>query len=575
MAPKKTNPKKVNFTLNGKKVSASLGQTILEVAEKHGIEIPTLCYHPDLKVQATCRICTVETAPGVLETACSTQVREGMRIKTNSPLANQARQTNLELISSEHCEKCGTCIWSFDCHLLELMEAEKAKINCFFDRKANRKQYSLNNILTYDARKCIDCRNCIEMCQLQQVNYWETKKRGADIEVVPTKDPKRDCIYCGQCVTHCPVGAIQGQGHFNEVIAALQDPEITTVFQFAPSIRSSIGEEFGLPYGKVMTGQMTAAIRKLGANKVFDVCMGADMTTYEEAKELAERLEGKGPLPMFTSCCPAWVKYVEFYHPELIPNLTTVRSPHMMSGGLTKTYWAKKAKIDPRKIRVISIMPCTAKKYESTRPEFRVKGLKPVDYVLTTRELAYLLLRHQIKLDKLKPEPADHPLGEISGASVIYGASGGVMESALRSGYYFLTGKNLKKFELKSVRGQKGLKTAAIKIGQRLLKVAVANGIVNAEKIIKELQKDPHKYDYIEIMACPGGCIGGGGQPVPVSPKIRAARAKTLYSLDPKMPTRTAHDNPVIKEIYRTYLTSPQKIHPLCHSHFSPKKRET
>lgn len=574
MAQKKKT-RQITITLNGKKITASPNQTILEMAEKHGIEIPTLCHHPDLKVQATCRICVVETAPGVLETACSTQIRPGMKIKTDSPLVNQARRINLELISSEHCEKCGTCIWSFNCHLLKLMKKEKAKINCFFDRKTNRKEYNLNNILNYDARKCIDCRNCIEMCQLQQVNYWELSKRGSDIQVIPTKNPKRDCIYCGQCITHCPVGAIQGQGQFDEVITALQDPKITTVFQFAPSIRSAIGEEFDLPYGKVVTGQMVTALKKLGANKVFDVCFGADMTTYEEAKELAERLEGKAPLPMFTSCCPAWVKYVEFYHPELIPNLTTVRSPHMISGGLIKTYWAKKEKIDPKKIKVISIMPCISKKYEISRPEFNLKQGKPVDYVLTTRELAYLLIRHKIELDKLKPEPADNPLGEISGASVIYGASGGVMESAIRSAYFFLTKKNLKNFALKSVRGQQGLKTAEIKIGKQTLKVAVANGILNAVKLIEELKKDPQKYHYIEIMACPGGCIGGGGQPVPVSPKIRKARAKALYNLDPKMPTRTAHDNPILKKIYKTYLTSPHRIHEICHTRFSRKKRET
>ena len=402
----------------------------------------------------------------------------------------------------------------------------------------------------------------------------EIKERGHLFQVIPSKKRSKDCIYCGQCIVHCPVGAFEAVGEFEDVEKPLLDKDKIVVFQFAPSIRTSIGEEFGLSYGSVVTEKLVAGIKKLGVDKIFDVGVGADFTTVEEAKELVERLESKKNLPMFTSCCPSWVKFVEFYYPEFIPYLTSARSPHIILGGLIKTFWAKKENINPRKITVVSIMPCVSKKYEIQRAELEINGLKPVDYVLTTRELAYLFIKHKIDLKGIKPQKSDSPLGFPSGAGVIYGASGGVMESALRTAYEKLTKKNLSKIEFKKVRGMKGIKKATVKIGNKVVKVAVVNGIGNAKKILEDLKRNPKLYDYVEVMACFGGCIGGGGQPVPTDSKIRKQRAEALYQIDSKKEIRMAHKNPVVKKVYQDFLTSKEKIHSICHTKFSPKKRE-
>ena len=567
--------KKIQIVINNNKIKCSEGQTILEAAKENAIDIPALCFHPDLDIKSNCRLCMVEIkGKEGLHPACSTKAEPGMNIITDSPKIRKARKINLELIFAQHCEECNDCIWNFNCQLLKLAKRYKVEITRFFDRKKNYPVYQFGPSLIFDSSKCIDCRNCIDVCQKQGVGFLEIKEKGSLFQVVPSKDKNKDCVYCGQCIIHCPVGAFEAVGEFEDVEKPLLDKDKIVVFQFAPSVRTSIGEEFNLPFGSVVTEKLVAGIKKLGVDKVFDVSVGADFTTVEEAKELIERLENKKNLPMFTSCCPAWVKFVEFYYPEFIPCLTSVRSPHIILGGLVKTFWAEKEKIDPKKITVVSIMPCVSKKYEIQREELKVNKLKPVDYVLTTRELACLFVKHKIDIKRIKPQKPDNPLGFPTGAGVIYGASGGVMESALRTVYEKLTKKNLAKIEFEKARGMQGVKKATIKINSKTVKIAVVNGIGNAKKILEELKKNPKLYDYVETMACFGGCIGGGGQPVPTDGKIRKKRAEGLYQIDAKKEIRLAHKNPLVKKIYQDFFTSEEKIHPVCHTKYSPKQKE-
>lgn len=539
-------PKKIKIKIDGKTVECAEEETIMQAAKRIGIDIPGLCGHADFKPKANCRVCVVEVSGRPrLQTSCSTLVEDGMEITTSSERVEKARNTNIELIFAEHIEKCADCVWRFECKLLSFAEKYKLLITTFRDRKGKRKTYKFANAVEIDGTQCIDCRNCIDACSiLQNINYLELKGKGADQEVVPTKKKDIHCILCGQCAVHCPVSAAQEQTHWEAVEKIIKDKNKTVVAQFAPSIRVSIGEDFGLPYGKIMTGNVVAGLRKLGFNYVFDVNFGADVTTMVEAEELLERINQGGKMPMMTSCCPAWVNYVEFYHPELIPNLTSSRSPHIHSAGLIKTYWAEKKGIKPENIVVVSIMPCTAKKHEAERPEMKINGVLPVDFVLTTREFSFMLKKNKIDFANLKEDPADDPLGEYSGAGAIYGASGGVMESALRTADFMACEskeKNacLSKIDFKEVRGLLDVKEAVVVVGGKKLRVAVVNGIGNIEPVIENLKN----YDYIEVMACPGGCIGGGGQPIPTNNEIREKRIAALYRLDKKLPIRAAHEN--------------------------------
>ncbi len=571
--------KKGNFYIfiNGKKIKAKKGQTILEVARKNNIEIPTLCYHPDLKEKASCRVCVVEIkGKNRLVTSCSTKVQEGMEILTNSKRVKKARKINLELLFSQHKEECYDCVWQNNCQLLELAKKYKTIINRFEDRKTNYPVYQFGPAIIFDSSKCIDCRNCVEICEKQGVGFLEVKETKDHhlFKVAPRKD--RVCVYCGQCLVHCPAGAFEGVGEFEEIEKPLNEKNKIVVVQFAPSIRTSIGEEFGMAYGEVVTGKIAAVLKKLGFDKVFDTSVGADFTTTEESKEIIERIKSNKNLPSLTSCCPAWVRYIEYYYPEFIHNLTTVRSPQVILGGLIKTYWAKKKRINPKNIVVVSIMPCIAKKYEITRPELKIKGLKPVDYVLTTRELARLIKRKKINFKKIKPKKLDNIFGNPSGAGVIYGASGGVMESAFRTTYEILTKKTLKRINFKPVRGMKGIKKAEIKINGKVRKIAVVNGLGNAKKLLEEIKKNPkEKYTCIEVMACPGGCIGGGGQPIPTSEEIRKKRAESLYTIDKKKYIRKAHENPIVRKIYQEFLLKQSAIaHSVLHTSYSKKTKE-
>ena len=584
----------------------------MQVARENGVIIPGLCNHEDFPAKANCRICVVEISGRKnLATSCSTEVEDGMIIKTDTARVKRSRNLNIELIFAEHIERCPTCIRRYNCALLELADKYKIEITAFKDRKGKRKIYKFSNAVEIDGSQCIDCRNCLEACNnLQKINYLELKGKGVLQEVVPAtgekgfpfisrRKKKVDCIYCGQCSLSCPVSAAQEQAHWQPVEKELKNKSKILVAQFAPSIRVSIGEGFGAVEGKIMTGQVVAALKKLGFDYVFDVNFSADITTIVEAEELIQRITpplslplGKGEKksgPMFTSCCPAWIKYVEFFRPDLIPNLTTARSPQIHSAGIIKTYWAEKLKINSKNIVVVSFMPCTAKKFEAGRGELKIKGNLPIDYCLTTRELIWLIKKNNINFTKLKPLPPDNPLGEASGAAAIYGASGGVMESALRTAEYLTQtaqdsvcrdldkeGKPKEKFcdsaesrriEFKEVRGLAGVKKAELIMGKKKIRVAVVNGIGNIKPVLDNLGD----YDYIEVMACPDGCIGGGGQPIPTTAAIRKKRLAALYKIDGSSKIRRAHENKEAIEVLAWLKKRGRLEHEVLHTKY--KKR--
>ncbi|NTW22675.1 ferredoxin [Candidatus Falkowbacteria bacterium] len=542
---------KINITIDGKKVSCLPGQTVLEAAAANGVEIPSLCEHPDFPHKANCRVCVVEIkGRRNLATSCSTPVAEGMEIQTASDRVIRSRNLNLEMIFAEHIEKCATCVWRLNCKLLAYSAKYKILLTTFKDRKGSRQTYKFENAVELDGTQCIDCRNCIDACsKLQKINYLQIKGKGSDQEICPTDDKNVACILCGQCAVHCPVSSAQEQYHYQEVQKIIKEGKKTVVIQFAPSIRVSIGEEFNLPYGAIVTEQLVEAMKLLGFRYVFDVNFAADVTTMVEAGELIERIKSNGTMPMLTSCCPAWVRYVEYYRPDLIPNLTTSRSPQIHLGGIIKTFWAEQAKIDPKNIVVVSVMPCTAKKYEAARAELKVDGNNPVDYVLTTRELAFMIKTANIDFAKLKGIKADEPLGEYTGAAALYGGSGGVMESALRTAQAVICGEDSPlchdRLEFLDARGLDGIKEATVEMGQRKLKVAVINGIGHW----KDFEPRLKEFDYIEVMSCPGGCIGGGGEPIPTTDAIRKARAAALLGIDRDMPVREAHKNQGVKRV--------------------------
>lgn len=565
--------KKIGITINNKKYKVEGEKTILEACEDNGIKIPTLCYHSDLRPSGNCRICVVEIkGQKDFVPSCSTKVCSGMEIITDNFKIRKARKINLELLFSQHREECFDCVWNYNCELLRLAKKYKVKINKFKDRKTKYPVWRFGNIIEFDSSKCIDCRNCVEVCHNQGVDFLEIKEKGSLFQVVPSSKKNIDCVYCGQCMNRCPAGAFETVDEFEKIEKPLLQKDKIIIAQFAPSIRTSIGEEFGLKGGKIVTGQLVAALKKIGFDKVFDTSVGADFTTTSEAIEVVQRIKENKNLPVLTSCCPSWVKYVEQRYPQYIKNLSTTKSPQTILGALIKTYWAKENKIDPKNISVVSIMPCVAKKFEIERPQLKVQGMKSVDYVLTTREFARLLMKKKINFAKLKPQKSDDVFGHPSGAGVIYGATGGVMESAFRTAYEKLIGKTLNKVDFKEVRGTNGIKEAKVKVGCEFRKIAVINGLGNAKKFLEE--KNLKDYTCIEVMACPGGCIGGGGQPIPTNSIIRKKRAESLYSLDKKSQIRKAHENPIVKKIYKDYFENNKKIaHEALHTSYNKKKK--
>ena len=561
---------KISLKINGKKVRAEQGQTILEVAQKNNIDISSLCYHPDLSVKADCRLCLVEIK-GINgpQTACSTLAKNGMEIITESEKLNKLRKTNLELLFSQHKEECNDCVWNKKCGLLDLAKKYNVEITRFADRKNNWPVYSFDGILNFDSSKCIDCRNCVETCQKQEVNYLQINQDGEFHKIVPSQENK--CIYCGQCLVHCPSGAFESESEFERIEEPLKDKSKTIVFQFAPSIRTALGEEFGLSPGEITTDKIIAGMKQLGVNFVFDVSVGADFTTTEEAEELLKKLEKGEAKTLFSSCCPSWVRYLECYSPEFISNLAIASPPHIILARLLKTFWAQQTNLLPENIIVVSVMPCIAKKYEIQRKEHFIewqgKGLRPVDYVLTTRELARLFQRKSIDFKKIKGQRPDAPFGEPSGAGVIYGASGGMMESALRVAFNRLNPKK-HPVEFKQVRGQEGMRITELEIAGKKIKMAAVNGIGNAKKILQDLKQNPTAYSYVEVMACLGGCIGGGGQPMPTTPEIRKARADGLYKIDKKLRLKTANQNPIVKKVYQEFLSNEEIKKKICHTKY-------
>lgn len=570
---------KVKVTVDGQQVEVPKGSTILEAAKAAGIKIPTLCYHEDLGVKAMCRLCVVEVAGArTLQAACSQPVSDGMMIITNSPAVRQARRINLELLLSNHPQDCLNCVRNQRCELQTLADQLGVKEQRFRPKtKSEQPKDTSAAALIRDPEKCILCRRCVEVChQVQSVGAIAPANRGIDTVIAPAGGVNLDdvaCVQCGQCSLVCPVGAIYEQDHTERVWAALADPNKHVVVQTAPAIRVSIGEEFGMKPGQVSTGKLVAALRRLGFDRVFDTDFTADLTIIEEGHELLERLNNGGTLPMITSCSPGWIKFIEHFYPEYLEHLSTCKSPQQMFGALAKTYYAEKTGIDPKDIYVVSIMPCTAKKYECGRPEMTDSGYADVDAALTTRELAKMIREAGIDFGSLPDEEYDDPLGISTGAGVIFGASGGVMEAALRTVYEVVTKEALPSVDFKAVRGLEGIKEAEVDLKGTKVKVAVANGLSNARKLMDLIKEGKADYHFIEIMCCPGGCIGGGGQPIPTTNAIRQERIKAIYEADAGLPLRKSHENPAVKTLYEEFLKEPlgEKSHHLLHTHYTKR----
>ncbi len=557
--------KSYQIIINEKKIRAEKGETILSVAIKNGIEIPTLCFDQDIKKDFHCGMCLVkikgENDPVL---ACQTLVQDGLEVVTEDSELLTLRKKNLDKILANHLLECDDCVWFQHCKLLDLVKKFSAKPVAV--KNENDKVWQVGKMV-FDQTKCIGCGNCLAVCPTKFLSLDEREK----VEVSENKN--KDCVNCGQCILHCPVGAIEAVGEYEGLSTVLADKNYRKVVQFAPALRVSIGEEFGIPIGEISTGKLVAGLRKIGFDYVFDTAVGADFTTFEEAQELAERILTNKNLPAMSSCCPAWVKYLEFSWPKFLPNLCTSRSPQTMLGAIIKNYWAKQKGLKAEEIKVFSIMPCVAKKEEIKREELKVSDLFPVDEVLTTRELVRLFKINKIDFRNLPEELVDNPLGDSSGAGVIYGASGGVFESALRTAYFNLTGKDFVDFSIKKIRGNKGIKTTEIKIGDKTLKVVVVSGLKNAEKMLKKLQKDPLLFDAMEVMACPGGCVGGGGQSLPNNKEIIKRRAQGLYLIDQQKKTKGAHQNENLQKVYRDFFTNKEIIKKNLHTSFSQRKK--
>ena len=576
----------INLTIDGIAVSAPEGSTILEAAKLANINIPTLCYLKDVQQIGACRICLVEVkgARG-LAAACVMPISEGMEVKTNTPTIRAQRKLNLELLLSNHNRECTSCVRSGNCELQALCTEYGVTEYPYDGIKNEAKVDDLSASIVRDNSKCISCRRCIAACNnIQKIGAIGASQRGfvTTIGCAFERSLKDSpCINCGQCILACPVGALHEKDSIDAVWEALGNPDLHVVVQPAPAVRASIGEEFGLPMGVAQTGKLAASLRRLGFDKVFDTDFAADLTIMEEGTELLERLaDENAALPMITSCSPGWIKYCETFYPEFIPNLSSCKSPHEMMGAVIKSYYAEKNNIDPKNIYVVSVMPCTAKKFEAARPELGNEGLQDVDAVLTVRELARMIKQAGIDFARLADEDFDEVLGDSTGAGVIFGATGGVMEAALRTVYEIVTGKTLEKVEFDAVRGTEGIKEAEIDLNGKTVRVAVAHSTGNAKKLLDAVKAGEKQYDFIEIMGCPGGCVTGGGQPI-VNAKdlmyldVKALRAKALYDEDAGKALRKSHENPSVKKIYDEYFEKPgsHKSHELLHTTYTARKQ--
>ena len=554
----------VNCKVNGIAVSVPKGSTILEAARVAGVEIPTLCYMKKINEIGACRICVVEaTGARGLVTACVYPVAEGMEIRTNTEKVQKARKTTLELMLSTHDKKCLSCSRSTNCELQKLCLEYGVNESAFGGYKPEYELDESTPHLVRDNNKCILCRRCVAVCDQQYVSVIGANNRGIDTSIgsaFQVKLSETPCISCGQCVAVCPTGALTEKDDTDKVWAALADPTKHVVVQTAPSIRATLGECFGMPIGTNVEGKMVAALRRLGFDKVFDTDFAADLTIVEEANELVQRINNGGVLPMITSCSPGWVKFCEFYYPELIDHLSSCKSPQQMAGAVIKTYYASKMGIDPKDIVCVSVMPCTAKKFEIGRPDQSAAGVPDVDVALTTRELAKMIDRAGLKFTMLPDEEFDSPLGEDTGAAVIFGATGGVMEAALRTANDWLTGKDNLDVEFTAVRGTEAIKEATVNIAGTEIKVAVASGASAAQKVMEKIANGEADWTFIEIMGCPGGCVNGGGQPIQPqyvrdTVDLKAVRAKALYDQDAASTLRKSHESPVVKALYDEWYT--------------------
>ena len=578
---------KIKITINNREVEAYEGQTVLEAAKNNGIHIPTLCYLKDVTGTGACRVCQVELEGAkTLCAACVYPVRDGMVIKTNSQRALDARRRVVELIVSNHSKDCLSCIRNTNCELQRLCQELGVREDAFAGEKSEPTFDTVSPGIVRNTSKCVLCGRCVETCmKVQGLGVLGYMNRGFKTKVAPIYDKSFDdvnCMQCGQCINVCPVGALHEKEEIHYVIEALNDPQKHVVVQTAPAVRGALGEEFGMPIGTRVTGKMVHALKLVGFDKVYDTNFGADLTIMEEGYEFLNRLQNQGTLPMITSCSPGWVNYVEHEYPDLLDHLSTCKSPHMMLGAMVKSVYAEAKGIDPRDIYVVSIMPCVAKKGEKQRTENKTSPYQDVDAVLTTRELAKLIKMFGINFRDLKDDDFDQDLfGEYSGAGVIFGASGGVMEAALRTVADILAYEELSMIDYHAVRGVEGVKESTIKIGEQTLKVAVAQSMALAKPLLDDIRNGVSPYHFIEIMGCPGGCINGGGQPY-VNATIRnsgfnfkQARAKALYDEDISLPVRKSHKNSQIQNLYKNYLGEPnsEKAHHLLHTHYTKKAR--
>ena len=571
----------ITLTINGQTLQAPKNATILEAARSAGIHIPTLCYHSELAPEGACRLCVVEaTGARTLVASCVYPVAEGMVVKTNTDKVRAARRMVVELLLANHPKDCLACQKSGDCELQNIA-ADLGLRKIRFEGGA-RKAHTIdasNPCLVRDQEKCILCGRCIRVCRdVQGMSVYSFAERGFDTIVSTAFEQdlgKVECSYCGQCASVCPTGAIVEKDDTEKVWSAINDPDKIVIVQTAPAVRVALGEELGMEPGSIVTGKMVAALRTIRFDKIFDTNFSADLTIMEEGHEFLHRLTNGGVLPMITSCSPGWVNMIELKYPDLLPHLSSAKSPQQMFGAIAKTYYAEKAGIDPAKIVSVSVMPCTAKKAEAARPEMNASGYRDVDVVITTRELGRMIREAGLDFKHLPEDSYDSPLGTGTGAAVIFGTTGGVMEAALRTVADVLTGENLQTVDYNDVRGMEQTREAELTIAGNTVKIAVVHTLASARKILERIRAGEADYQFIEVMACPGGCIGGGGQPIPVNAEIRRARREGLFDCDSANELRKSHENPEIKELYDTWLGKPlgEKAHSLLHTHYHQQTR--
>ncbi len=568
-------PDKINLSINGIQIEVDKGAYVLDAIKKANIKVPTLCNVEGLSPTGACRMCVVELEDsGKLIPSCSFPAENGMKILTHSPRVRRSRKTIVELLLTNHPDDCLYCVKNCECELQNLAYDLGVRERRYKGERRDYKTDLSGKSIERDPAKCILCGRCVRVCEeIQGVGAIDFTKRGVNTIVLPAFNKGlnvSNCVNCGQCILVCPTGALREKSALKEVWDAINHKDIHVVVQVAPAISVTIGEEFGFPIGTDVTGKLVSALRRIGFNKVFDTCYSADLTIMEEASELVDRIKNKKPLPMITSCSPGWIKFMEHNLPDLMPNVSTCKSPQQMAGAIFKTYYAKKSGIDASKIFTVSIMPCVAKKFEAARPEMNSSGYQDVDAVLTTRELARMIKLAGLHFNELPDSEYDNPFGEISGAGKIFGVTGGVMEAAIRTAYHFVTGKELDNFEVKGVRGFENVKEASIDIDGIKVNVAVVHGLDNAKKFFDKMKEEKSNYHFIEVMGCPGGCIGGGGQPYGTNVERLKSRMKALYNYDKKLVIRKSHQNPEIKMLYEEFLEKPgSKVsHSLLHTHY-------